>query len=206
MRTLPTLSFALLLALTGCEDIPDAAYFSRGSPENLLDRSSERVSISLNESNAQDELIYWLNQEQPTRAELNCTSGDLSCAAAAHSLEKFCVPVKHVSQGGEDAVHLLYERVVARDCDNRYLDNPHNPYNLNHPTFGCSLIVNAVQMVTDKRQFTAPGLLDNMDGRRAYQVQQGATQPNRYAAPSITSQFQQLTTGGGSSGSSGSGS
>ncbi len=198
-RILP-LAF-LLLSLGGCEDIPDAAYFSRGAPESLLDRSTERVSINLGEAGAQDELIYWLNQDQPTRAELNCTDGDFACAAARHTLEKFGVKdVKRAPSQGGDAVHLIYERIVARDCDNRYLDNPHNPYNLNHPTFGCSMIVNTVQMVPDKRQFISPALHDNMDGRRAYQVQQGATQPNKYAAPNVSSQFQQLTTGGGGSG------
>lgn len=197
MRNSHFLTLALLLGtLSACEDIPDAAYFNRGSPEALLDRSTERVSIALGESNAQDELIYWLNQEQPTRAEISCAEGDFSCSVARHTLEKFGVTdVKRAPSQNGAAVHLIYERVVARDCDNRYLDNPHNPYNLNHPTFGCSTIVNAVQMVADKRQFTNPALHDNMDGRRAYQVEQGATQPNKYSAPSITSQFQQLTTG-----------
>lgn len=204
MHNAKFLTLALFLGtLSACEDIPDAAYFNRGSPEALLDRSTERVSIALGESNAQDELIYWLNQEQPTRAEISCVDGDLTCASTRNTLEKFGVTsIKRVPGQNGAAVHLIYERVVARDCDNRYLDNPHNAYNLNHPTFGCSTIVNSVQMVADKRQFTNPALRDNMDGRRAYQVQQGATQPNKYSAPSVTSQFQQLTNNSGGGGSS----
>jgi hypothetical protein len=37
----------------------------------------------------------------------------------------------------------------------------------NHPSFGCAVAGNAVQMVSDKRQFTNPGLLDFPDAEKA---------------------------------------
>lgn len=180
-----------VLAVSACSKIPDAAYHQRGTPESLLDASTERVSIQLNDSSSLQELSYWLDQEQPTRAELQCVDGDLLCSAANGTLAQFNVPTSQAS--GNNTVHLVYERVIARDCDNRFVDMLHNPYNLNHPTFGCSLAANIVQHATDKRQFTSPALLSNMDGRRAYHVQRAAAQGNTYAPRSINTDFQPIT-------------
>jgi hypothetical protein len=187
----------LTLLVTACEDIPGAAYYQRGTPESLLDASSERVSIDLaNNPNAQTQLLQWLNQAQPTRAELNCVDGDLMCATLQNTLSQYNVPVERSASGNNLA--LVYDSLQARDCNNRYIDNPRNPYHLSHPTFGCSIAANIVQSVTDKRQFTSPALTDAGDGRRAYQVLRGAAQPNTYAAPSINTDFQPLA-GSGSS-------
>ena len=179
------------LALSACDRIPSAAYHPRGTPESLLDASTEKVSIALNDQSSLQELSYWLDQEQPTRAELQCVDGDMLCSSAAGTLAQFNVPIER--RAGAPAVHLVYERVVARDCDNRYIDDIHNPYNLNHPTFGCSLAVNSVQQVTDKRQFTSPALQPNMDGRRAYAVQRAAAQSNAYSPKSVNTDFKPIT-------------
>jgi hypothetical protein len=179
------------LAISACDKIPDAAYHPRGTPESLLDASTERVSIQLSDRSSLQELSYWLDQEQPTRAELQCVDGDLLCSAASGTLAQFNVPTTRAP--GNNSVHLVYERVVARDCDNRFIDAVHNPYNLNHPTFGCSLAANIVQHATDKRQFTSPALLPNMDGRRVYHVQRAAAQGNTYAPRNINTDFQPIT-------------
>ena len=65
----------------------------------------------------------------------------------------------------------MYDRLQARNCQNRYIDNTITGYNnLNSPTFGCSTAINIVQMVTDKRQFTDPALLDVPDANKPMQA------------------------------------
>lgn len=168
MKTPIVTSLALAALLSGCSDIPPGAYFNHGSPESLLDMSSEVVNVSLDDSSATDELAGWINQEQPSRADLMCGEKDPGCAKAKSVLEQFNVPYEQKAAGaGAAKVALHYERVIARDCENRYIDNSINPYNLNHPTFGCSVAANIVQHVTDKRQFVNPNLLDYPDGENA---------------------------------------
>src|SRR5262245_20348559 len=135
------LASTALALLSACSDIPKESYFNRGSPESLLDLSSEVVSVSLSDPSGADELIGWINQEQPSRAELNCVDSDPTCARAKEALEQFNVPYEQSGAVG-NTVALHYERVMARDCENRYIDNPINPYNMNHPTFGCSVASN----------------------------------------------------------------
>src|SRR6185436_10063197 len=67
---------ALLLLPAACSQVPQEAYFNRGSPESLLDMSSEMVSISLSDPTSSDELVNWINREQPSRAELACDNSD----------------------------------------------------------------------------------------------------------------------------------
>lgn len=161
-----TLGRLLPLLLIGCSEIPKEAYFDRGSPESLLDLSSEVVNVALSSGQSVDELADWVNQDQPTRAELFCMDSEPLCARARDVFDQFGVPVSHIAAADNNAV-LIYERVLARDCQNRFIDNAINPYNLHHPTFGCSTASNMVQMVSDKRQFTNPGLLDYTDGEKA---------------------------------------
>lgn len=159
---------ALGIALGACNQIPAEAYFNRGSPESLLDASSEVVNVPLISEASIQEVVQWVDQDQPTQAELYCLSSDPVCAQALETLEMFQVPVNYVS-AADNMLTLVYDRVVARDCENRYINNTANPYNLHHPTFGCSNAVNVVQMVGDKRQFTNPALLDFRDGEKAVQ-------------------------------------
>jgi hypothetical protein len=160
-------SIALLVALSACNEIPAAAYFDRGRPENLLDVSSEVVNMNLSSATAMNDLTAMVSQDPPTRVEMSCSPKDGLCMEVRRMFEQYAVPVATSDAGG---ITMIYERVVARDCENRYIDNSINPYNLNHPTFGCSVTANTVQMVSDKRQFTNPGLLDYADGEKAYQV------------------------------------
>lgn len=162
-------AFALLTTVTACNDIPSEAYYDRGQPESLLDVSSEIVNLSIASEPALDALAEWVNADQPTRAELYCMDGDQRCAAAQEILDLYGVPSYYVP-AQDTTVTLVYERVIARDCENRFIDNSVNPYNLHHPTFGCSIAGNIVQMVSDKQQFVSPNLLDYTDARKGVQV------------------------------------
>ncbi len=164
MRISLTLLSSIAL-LTACSDIPRDAYYNHGAPESLLDLSLETVNVSLTSQASIDELVDWVNRDQPSRAELHCAGNSPLCAQAQNVFSQFSVPSESVASEQNEAV-LIYERVMARDCDNRYIDNSINPYNMNHPTFGCSTAANMVQMVGDKRQFVSPNLLDFHDGER----------------------------------------
>ena len=179
---------ATALLLTSCSKIPTEAYFERGQPESLLDQSSEIVNFDIMGVSSVDELVSWVNQDQPTRAELYCEDGDPICLQAHEALEQFGVPVLFVPSG-ENVATLVYERVLARDCENRYIDNSINPYNLLHPTFGCTISSNIVQMVTDKRQFTSPALLDYRDGDSVARTMEGYRTPNSYTPRNIDPNF-----------------
>jgi hypothetical protein len=156
-----------ILILGACSEIPPGAYFNRGEPENLLDASSEVVSLTLASSTALTELSSMIAQDPPTGAELNCEPGESRCMQAKELFDRQGVPTQFAGNTG--GVTLIYERVVARDCQQRYIDNSINPYNLHPPTFGCSVTANTVQMVSDKRQFISPSLLDFQDGEKAVQ-------------------------------------
>lgn len=179
-----------LSIMAACNVIPQEAYYDKGNPESLLDKSSEVVNFELNDYSALDDLTNWVNQDQPTRAELYCMDGDAACAEAEQILQQFGVPSVFVASG-DNMVTLVYERVLARDCENRYIENGINPYNLDHPTFGCTTASNMVQMVTDKRQFTSPALLDFPDAERADRVMRGYRKPYKVSAPTINPDFEE---------------
>ena len=160
------------LCLAACSDVPREAYFNRGDPESLLDVSSEVVTVPLASDQSLGELSDWINRDQPSRAELLCNEADALCAKARDALSLYGVEYQ-IMPSGENAAHLFYERVLARDCENRYIDNHINPYNFNYPTYGCSIASNMVQMVSDKHQFTSPSLLDYQDAEGAVRAYNG---------------------------------
>lgn len=166
MRIRHTLAFLLLA--TACDEMPSSAYYNRGDPENLLDVSSEVVNMNVNSTASLSDLSRIVKQDPPVRAEVNCDPKQKTCADAYKLLEKYEIPMVHTA--GPQGVTLVYERVVARDCENRFIDNTINPYNLNMPTLGCSVAANTVQMVSNKRQFTNPSLMDYPDGEKAVQM------------------------------------
>ncbi len=178
----------LSVLLFSCSQIPKEAYYTRGQPESLLDVSSEVVNLKIESPSSIQEITGWVNQDQPTRAELNCPDGDALCGQAQNVLHQFGIPVKYTSNSDSNVV-LVYERVLARDCENRYIDNMINPYNLNYPTFGCTDAVNIVQMVSDKRQFTSPPLMDNPDALKAVQAMDSYQQPTK-----VDTDFQAVAT------------
>jgi hypothetical protein len=160
------LYLTLVLALAGCSVLPNGAHYNRGTPESLLDVSSEVVSLQLSSENSVDQMVEWIDKDEPTRAELHCDGSDAVCNAAKEVFKLYGINYEVVAGSGK-GVDLIYERVLARDCDNRYMDNHINPYNMNHPTFGCSLASNMVQSVSDKKQFVNPSLLGFRDAKKA---------------------------------------
>lgn len=163
-------SFLPLLALTlnACThaDFPPAPMRDPGSPYSLLDASSEVVTVDLQSNVSVSEVQNWVESDQPTRAELYCDQGDTLCDAAEEALSLYGVEYEWIP-AKRSRVHLIYERVIARDCENHYVSIPFNPFHQNHPAFGCSTASNMVKMVTDRREFINPALLGFYDGRKA---------------------------------------
>ena len=181
VRSLLVAGAALLLSACG-QPPRDSAYQNRGTPESLLDISSEVVSLNVASPADMADLTTWIGRDQPTRAELNCDANEKYCRDAETLLRKKNVPVTRGTQGAQ-AVTLVYARVVARDCDQRFRDNVHNFYNTNHAAFGCSVAANMVQHVTDKREFTNPSLLDDPSARGAVNAIRNASAPRPLVKP-----------------------
>ena len=162
------LSFTALY-LCGCSaNIPPQSYANRGTPESLLDVSSEVVTVDLSSDESLRELTQWVEGDQPTRAEIRCSDDNMLCSQAEQTLSLYNVQRERVASSGSE-IDLIYERVIAHDCENRYIDNRINPYNLSHPSFGCSNASNMVQMVSNRQQFVNPSLQGLYDGKKAYQ-------------------------------------
>lgn len=184
---------ALGLALAACSQIPKEAYYSRGEPESLIDKTSEVVNLKIESPASVEEITNWINKDQPTRAELRCSEGDGLCGEVKSVLHQFGVPVKYTATM-ENNVELIYDRVQARECERRYIDNMINPYNLNHPTFGCTVSSNMVQMVTNKREFTDPKLMDYADATKAAQVMGFYNTPAGFSPSKADSNFTAIAT------------
>lgn len=153
------LGILALLALAGChsDPMPDSAYYNRGGPEQLLDVSSEVVSLSINSSTEMKDLSRWVNKDKPSRAELYCKQGETRCMEAQKLLDLHGVPSATVPSA-DNMVALVYERVVARDCNQRFTDyHTHNWTSA--PEYGCSVAANMVQHVSDKQQFVSPAVM-----------------------------------------------
>jgi hypothetical protein len=166
MKKLLALTSLSFLAACGPEPVAQN-YVNPGDPERQIDVSSELVTMNLGSRSALSDLSRTLRQDPPTRAELNCQAREGLCAEARSLFANRGIPAEF--KGNGDSVTLVYERVVARDCENRYLDNSQNAYNLHPPTFGCSVRANTVQMVSDKQQIVNPSLMDVPDGQKAAQ-------------------------------------
>lgn len=161
-----------IMLLSACNDIPRESFFNRGDPESLLDVSSEVVTVQLASDRSVDEVVDWVDRDQPTRAELLCTESAPACTAAKEVMGLYGIEYT-VVPSEENAAHLIYERVSTRDCEHRYIDNHINPYNMSHPAYGCATASNMVRMVSDKRQFVNPALLDYLDGEKGVGIYEG---------------------------------
>lgn len=181
--SLRSLIIASALALTACGPVPpDSAYLNRGGPESLLDVSSEVVTLGTASDHELDELAKWIERDHPTRAELNCAPGDKRCDEAEKILELEGVPIV-TGNSVDRSVTLVYERILARDCDQRFKDNRANFYNTNHPAFGCSVAANIVQHVTNKQEFISPNLSDDPSAKRAVTDMHRAYTPREVVKP-----------------------
>lgn len=193
------LAFSALSLAAACTVQPPESYFTRGGPESLMDQSSEVVTFDINTDTGVSDMTNWINQDQPSRAELACDQASPGCNQAQQSLNQFGVPVTF-APSGDNTVALYYDRVVARDCENRFIDNSVNPYNLTHPTLGCSIASNMVQHITDKRQITSPTLLDYQDGERIERAMDGYKQPYNTVPMQVDPNLKRLSTSEGMGG------
>jgi hypothetical protein len=178
------LLMAVVLTLSACSHFgpTPAAYMNRGGPEALIDVSSEIVNLSTASKADIVELAAWIENDRPTRAQLNCTGGEGQCTEAQKVLDLNGVPTVS-SAGNTSTVTLIYERILARDCNPRYIDNPSNYYNLNHPSFGCAMSANMVQQVTNKQEFVSPNLSDDPSAVRAVNDLRRAYTPRPVVEP-----------------------
>lgn len=161
---------------------PDSAYGNPGDMERLLDSSTEIFTMNLGSKNSLAEISRKVMRDRPTRAELNCSRKEALCAETKSMLQGQGVPVKYGED--KDNITLVYERLVARDCDSRYVDQSNNPHNLHNQAFGCSVVANSLQMISDKRQITDPSLMDMQDGEKAVQNYRRYKSPPEKAQPS----------------------
>jgi hypothetical protein len=186
-------TFALGLVVVACSQIPKEAYFSRGQPESLIEKSSKVVTLQIASPASIEEITGWINRDQPTRAELKCFDGDSLCNEVHSVLHQFGVPTTY-SETQNNSVALIYEKVQAHDCETRYIDNVINPYNLNHPTFGCTVSLNMVQMVTDKREFTDPQRMDYANAGKTSQTVGFYNTPESFSPAKVDSEFPPIVT------------
>jgi type IV pilus biogenesis protein CpaD/CtpE len=56
--------------------------------------------------------------------------------------------------------------MVVRDCNPHYIDNMSGSRSYNHSAFGCSVASNTIKMVSNKKQFTNPALMDFPDAEK----------------------------------------
>lgn len=185
---------SLLFVCAGCSEIPKEAYYAHGQPESLLEKSSDHATFSLSAPHSVSTVMNWLDTANPKDATLRCQETSKNCNKLERLLVKKGITVTR-TMARSNQVIFTYTTVKARDCENRYIDNMINPYNLNYPTLGCSVAANSVQMVTNRKDFVDPNLSDLPDARKSRQV------IDQYNAPSkATTDFTALVSG--SSGSS----
>lgn len=126
----------------------------RVAPESLLNASSEHVAFSLTDANSVDSVFAWIKDDKPTEAELVCAKNKKTCMNVKNELSDRSIPTKlKKSVDGTNSVSLIYHRVTARNCSVR--------------GFGCSVSVNALQMVPDYSHFTRPPLSEKQSAKRA---------------------------------------
>ncbi len=158
----------LILLISACSEIPPQAYYNAGDPEIQLDYKNEKISLPITDSRSVKELRSMLSKERPTYAEFACFARSPVCRDAERALKDAGVEIRNSASGS--GVSLIYKKVVARDCDQSFLTNHVNPYNLNHQAYGCSIRGNMLQMVSDREQFTNPKMMGNSSGEKAVQA------------------------------------
>ncbi len=153
-----SLLVSMVVALAACTPPKDSDFFNRG-PESLLDVSSEVVNLGIENPAKLNDLSNWIRKDKPTRAELYCVASDARCKQAEKLLKSQFVATA-VIPSADNSVALIYERILARDCNQRFIDNSLDQHNAPHPAFGCALSANMVQQVSNKREFVNPNLSD----------------------------------------------
>lgn len=184
-------ALSAVMVLSACMSPPASRYADSGAPESLLDLSSEVVNLGIMDDRSIDELAQWIQQDQPTVAELYCPADNMLCAMTQDVLDLYGVPT-HYIPANQASVSLIYERILARSCDSHYSQRTGIDYHLNHPNFGCANAKNMLQMVSDKQQIVNPNLMDYHDAKKMVGVYRNYLVPtpvetlrNRGAAESL---------------------
>ena len=125
------------------------------TPESLIDVSTEVVNVNLSTREHLAQLTQLITRDPPSRADLGCAPENPVCKDARKLLDMRGIPVQFTGDAG---AALVYERVIARDCDDRSQGSQ---------ALGCASSANIVQMVGDKRQFVSPTLMDFPDAEKA---------------------------------------
>lgn len=169
--------------LSACKTPPQSMWYHRG-PESLIDVSSEVVNLSVATPKDLTALSKWVATDTPTRAELQCNLNVKTCRDALNILEKKGVTVTAVPMNSGTVI-LVYERVVARDCEQQYRTKRISTYSEPSGSFGCATSANVVQMVSDKSVFINPAISDTPSAAGAVSAVRRANAPK--AAPAAYS-------------------
>lgn len=161
-------SILALLLLSSCIGEPSTKDVRASAPERLIDTSLETKNLSLGTKNSVSALTKIVSEDRPSSAELGCSLSSTRCAQAKEIFERNSIPF---SLSGEKAnsVVLSYKKVSVRDCNPQYIDDMGGGRSVNHSGFGCAVASNTVQMVSNRRQFVEPNLLDFPDAEKAVQ-------------------------------------
>jgi len=175
MRTHLYTVLALSL-VSACSVIPQGANQSY-SPESLLDVSQEVVTIDAVNASSASELSTLLESNSPSRVVVACNPAVGACKKAIKVLSQYGVPYETANEGPAIALH--FDNIVAHDCEQGFVSNHINPYNLNYAAFGCAVSANTVQMVSDTRtvedyKLTPPSLNSNQNFNQILQSQGGS--------------------------------
>lgn len=157
-----------LLSVSACTEPYNVVAVDAGNPERLIDNSTETITFSLKSKNSLSKLKDMVKEDRPSSVELRCSLSSSRCAQAKEIFERNGIQINVTSEESNSVV-LSYNRVMVRDCDQRFVDNMSGNRSINHPAFGCSIAGNMVQMVSDKSQFTNPSLTDLPDAEKAGQ-------------------------------------
>lgn len=167
--TLALSSCISLLLSASCSEIPKQAYASRGQPEALLTSQPKKADFDLNSKKSLKHILSWTQEYGPSDAVLSCQETSTLCTRLEHALQRHGVKTTRL-YADTNKVTFTYAEIAAHQCENRYIDNMINPYNLSYPTLGCSIATNEVMMVTKRRTFTNPDLMGNPDARKTVQT------------------------------------
>ncbi|MEK6746366.1 MAG: hypothetical protein AABY33_04990 [Pseudomonadota bacterium] len=154
-----------LLSVSACTEPYNEVAVDSGDPERLIDNSSETVTFGLKTKKSLSRLSDMIKEDRPSSVELRCSLSNSRCAQAKEIFERGGIQMNFSSEQSNSVV-LSYNRVMVRDCDQRFVDNMSGNRSINHPAFGCSIAGNMVQMVSDKSQFTSPSLTDLPDAEK----------------------------------------
>lgn len=197
------LLFTSLLSLTAlvasCSEIPPQAYYTHGKPESLIVSSTRESGFDIQGKASVKRIMKWVAKSHPADAALSCREASKACNKLEHMLRERGIATTRI-MAETDSVSFSHKHVAVRDCKNGYIDNPINPYNLNHPVFGCSVAANSAQQITDRRTLIDPPLMDLDDAQKGVQVvgeYQKAPIASTDFSPLSTSQSLATSSGGG---------